>query len=216
MLLNSIEFRVVGVTFENEEGKDVQKEIRKILNEYKRNDYFDELYGGYTNSEIKEMDLNISEYEGYDFPAKLVGDQYNGEECIKIYFKTYNNEYIHVGYTPKESLNEVIEWLTKEDITVKGTLEVVGGKYKYCEIYEEDYEEKERIGTKELTYGLEVTLNFYNNKENNGNNTKYNIKQSDLQDNNTDIVSLIIWLVLIGLGIFIFIKISSFINWLFG
>ena len=40
------------------------------------------------------MDLNVSEYEGYKFPAKLVGDEYNGEDCFKIYIKTYNDNYV--------------------------------------------------------------------------------------------------------------------------
>ena len=88
MLIHSISFKVKGTTFKNEENKDIQKEIKKVLKEYKENDYFDELYGGYTNKEIKEIDLNISEYEGYLFPAKLVGDEYNKEDCLKIYFKT--------------------------------------------------------------------------------------------------------------------------------
>ena len=78
MLVHQITFRVKGVTFENEEDKDIQKGIKKILNEYKKNDFFGELYGGYTNKEIIEYDLNVSEYENVKLPAKLVGDEYNG------------------------------------------------------------------------------------------------------------------------------------------
>lgn len=164
MLVHTISFNVKGVTLKNEEGNDIQKEIKNILKEYKNNNYFDSLYGGYTNNDIKEMDLNISEYEGYSFPAKLVGDEYEGEECIKIYFKTYNDDYIHVGYAPKNTLAEISEWITKEGIKKEGKLEVIGGRYKHTEIIEEDYEEKEKIVTEELTYGLEITLNFYNDK----------------------------------------------------
>lgn len=164
MLVNTISFKVRGVTFNNEEGKDIQKEIKRILKEYKDNDYFDKLYGGYTNKEIKEMDLNVSEYEGYYFPAKLVGDKYKGEDCIKIYFKTYNDEYVHIGYAPKEELKNISEWLSKENIKVEGKLNVVGGKYKYVDICEEDYEEEEKIVTSELTYGIEIELNFYDDK----------------------------------------------------
>lgn len=163
MLVHTMSFKVKGVTFKNEENNDIQKEIKKILKEYKSNGYFDKLYGGYTNNEIKEMDLNVSEYEGYSFPARLVGDEYKGKDCVKIYFKTYNNEYIHVGYAPKENLDEIAKWITKVGIKTEGKLEIIGGKYKHSEIYEEDYEEKEEIVTEELTYGLEVTLYFYDN-----------------------------------------------------
>lgn len=165
MLVHTIAFKVKGVTFKNEEGKDIQKGIKDILKEYKSNDYFDRLYGGYTNKDIKEMDLDISEYEGYSFPAKLVGDEYEGEDCIKIYFKTYNDDFIHVGYAPKENIDEISEWIIKEGIKTEGRLEVIGGKYKHSEIVEEDYEEKERIVTEELTYGLKITLNFYDDKK---------------------------------------------------
>lgn len=175
MLVHSIKFNVKGVTFDNEDGKDIQKEIVKILNEYKKNDYFDELYNGYTDKEIKEMDLNVSQYKGYLFPAKLVGDEYNGEECLKIYFKTYKDNYIHVGYAPKEKINEIAEWITKKDIKVEGKLEVTGGKYKKCKIEtNDDYEEVERIEIVELTYGLEITLNFYDNRITNNNKIRRN------------------------------------------
>lgn len=35
MLVHTVNFKVAGVTFNNEEGKDIQKQIKKILNEYK-------------------------------------------------------------------------------------------------------------------------------------------------------------------------------------
>lgn len=231
MLLHSIEFKVAGVTYENEEGRDIQKEIKKILNEYKRNDYFDELYDGYTNSEIKEMDLSVSEYEGWKFPAKIVGDEYKGEECFKIYFKTYNDEYVHIGYSPKYTIEELIEWLSKEDIKVDGTLEVIGGRYKYCELYEEDYKEKERIATKELTYGIKISLDFYSknegntkdeltkvleqlNKEQHNQDKSYidTKKELERQQSIEKIVQTIFWVFFIGVGIFIFEKIFSFLG----
>lgn len=166
MLVKSIIFKVKGVTFKNEDGKDIQKEIKKILNEYKANDYFDTLYGGYTNSEIKDMDLNVSEYEGEIFPVKLIGDVHDNEECLKVYFKAYNDEFVHVGYAPKDDIKEISEWLNRKDLKVDGKLEVVGGKYKHTEFYEEDYEEKERVVVEELTYGLEITLEFSDNQTN--------------------------------------------------
>lgn len=165
MLVHQITFRVKGVTFENEEDKDIQKGIKKILNEYKKNDFFGELYGGYTNKEIIEYDLNVSEYENVKLPAKLVGDEYNGEDCLKIYLKTYYDDYFHVGYAPKEDLDEISEWLTREDLKCEGNIEVIGGKYKHCEVIENDeYEEVEKVVIEELNYGLEVYLSFYNDE----------------------------------------------------
>ncbi len=213
MLVHTISFKVKGVTFKNEEGKDIQKEIKNILKEYKDNDYFDKLYGGYTNKEIQEMDLNVSEYEGYYFPAKLVSDEYEGKDCIKIYFKTYNDDYIHIGYVPENDLETISEWITKEGIKTEGRLEVTGGRYKHSEIIEEDYEEKERIGTEELTYGLKITLNFYDDKI----DSDYLKKQEKIKrDINREkaIPYIIIGIICIPF-IWLFYKIFSFIFRLF-
>ena len=213
MLVHKISFKVKGVTFRNEEGKDIQKEIKDILKEYKNNDFFDSLYGGYTNNDIKEMDLDVSEYEGYSFPAKLVGNEYEGEECIKIYFKTYNDNYIHVGYVPKNNLDEISEWITKEGIKTEGILEVTGGRYKHSEIIEEDYEEKERIATEELTYGLEITLNFYDDKIDNNYLKKQEKINKDINREKA-IPYIIVGIVCIPF-IWILYKIFSFFIWLF-
>ena len=210
MLVHKINFKVKGVTFKNEDGKDIQKEIIKILKEYKKNEYFDSLYGGYTNKEIKEMDLNVSEYEGYQFPAKLVGDEYDGEECLKIYFKTYEDEYIHVGYAPKETLKEIGEWINKTGLKVDGKLEVTGGKYKHVELYEEDYEEKEQIVTEELTYGLELTLMFYD--ENISQNENKQVKKdNNLNENKYFYLKLLFSFGCIGFIIYSIIKIILYL-----
>ena len=207
MLVNTITFNVKGVTFKNENNKDIQKEIKRVLKEYKDNDYFGELYGGYTNKEIMEMDLNVSEYEGYTFPAKLVGDEHNGEECLKIYIKTYNDEYVHIGYAPKKEIEDIATWLTKENIKVDGELCVVGGKYKHLEIYEEDYEEKERVAIHELTYGIQVNLKFYNNEINKKENVEkveetYNFAQK-ISRSHKDDAKQKIWVTLIIMFVFI-------------
>lgn len=213
MLVHTISFKVKGVTFKNEEGKDIQKEIKNILKEYKHNDYFDKLYGSYTNKEIQEMDLNVSEYEGYYFPAKLVGDEYEGKDCIKIYFKTYNDNYIHIGYVPENDLETISEWITKEGIKTEGRLEVTGGRYKHLEIIEEDYEEKERIVTEELTYGLKIILNFYDDKI----DSDYLKKQEEIKRNiNREKVIPYIIIGIISIPfIWLFYKIVSFLFWLF-
>lgn len=213
MLVKQISFKARGVTFQNEDNKDIQKEIKRILNEYKKNEYFDKLYGGYTNKEIIEMDLNVPEYDGYSFPAKLVGDEYNGEDCLKIYFKTYDDKYVHVGYAPKEKVNDIVEWISKKDLQIDGKLNIVGGKYKYAEVYEEDYEEKERVAKQELTYGIEITLSFYDSKI----DPKYQEEQERIKKVEREIkigetIGQLVAAALIIGGIVGFVSIMSFIS----
>ena len=57
-----MEFKVAGVTFENEDGKDIQKIIKTEIRKLKGAGEIGEKYEGYTNTEIKEMDLNVQEY----------------------------------------------------------------------------------------------------------------------------------------------------------
>ena len=213
MLVKQISFKVKGVTFQNEDNEDIQKEIKRILKEYKNNGYFDELYGGYTDKEIVEMDLNVSEYEGYSFPVKLVGDEYNGEDCLKIYFKTYDDKYVHVGYAPKEKINDISEWISKKDLRIDGKLNIVGGKYKYAEIYEEDYEEKERVVKQELTYGIEITLSFYDSKiEPKYQEEQERIKKIEKEMKIGKIIGQLVTATLIIGGIVVFVSVMSFIS----
>ncbi len=213
MLVHNMNFNVAGVTFKNEEGKDIQKEIKRVMNEYKKNEYFsDGLYNGYTNKEIKEYDLNVSEFEGYNFPIKFVGDEYEGQPCFKIYLKAYNDDYVHIGYIPKENLSEVTEWLTR-DLNIMGTLKIVGGKYKHCEIVEKDYEEKEIIEIEELNYGAEVTLNFYDNQkeEEKENIIKNNKKNFNFEKYGPPIIMTIVCIVVFAPIVWGIIKIFNFL-----
>lgn len=198
MLVKDIKFKVKGVTFKNETNRDIQKEIKKVLKEYKNNDYFNELYGGFTNKEIIELDLNVSEYEGYKFPAKLVGDEYNGKECIKVYIKAYDDSYVHVGYVPRDELEEIAEWITRSDLRCDGNISIIGGRYKHCEIEENDeYEEIEKVVVEELTYGIEVNLSFYDDSKVKIDNNEENIQK----ENNSKIIEWFLCLFFGYLGV---------------
>lgn len=194
-----MEFKVNGVTFENEDGNDIQRIIKKEIRELKESGLINEKYEGYSNKEIKEMDLNVQEYSDITFDVKIKEAIFEDKPCVKIYIEKNNGDYVHIGYLPKKLLKEYN--LYKEDaINITGTAELVGGKYKHCICYEEDYEEKTEVETIELDYGLLVNLNFEYEKEeqiqniekqdnaeeiqikNNQDSSKYN----EIGDNNTD------------------------------
>lgn len=206
MFIDGMSFNVRGTTFKNEDGIDIQSGIKEILKEYKEEGYIEkeELYGGYTNSEIKELELNVSEFEEINFGGAIVKSEYNGELCYKIYIsKIYgikafeflnkgceietDENYFHIGYVPKEEIEDLEKMLENENAKKYSIyIKIIGGKYKqsYCD---DSYEEK--IRTKTLTYGFEFNI-FTDDgikqektkiqkqeentilKENNGNNTK--------------------------------------------
>ena len=127
MLVHELIFNVAGVTFENEEGKDIQTEIKKTLQEYKKCGEIDEkedLFGGYSNKDIREDDLSVDEYEGINFKGKIVQSTYENEDCYKIYLIDVNGKDIHIGYMPRKKIAEANEWFSKDGLELKSKLEI--------------------------------------------------------------------------------------------
>lgn len=157
--MQKMEFKVNGITFENEDGKDIQKLIKKELKELFENGLIEEKWEGYTNSEIKEMDLEVWEYSDVDFFIKIKEDVFEGKKCVKVYIENNDGNYIHIGYIPKKCLKEYEE-KSKNAIKISGVGELTGGKLKKCVWIEDDYEEKETVETVDFNYGMTVELSF--------------------------------------------------------
>ncbi len=160
-IYENLKFNVNGVTFENEEGKDIQNEIRKICLEYERNGCF-EKYGGYTNQEIKEFVNEVSEFEDLQMEMDLKEDTFEEKTCIKIYIKRYDNSYCHIGYMPKGLVKNYLK-LKKNFKQIKKNINLVGGKVK--QLVYDDETDKDKIEIIDLIYGFEVELIFYNNED---------------------------------------------------
>lgn len=226
-----MEFKVKGVTFENEEGKDIQKILKKEIKELKEAYLINEEYEGYTNTEIKEMDLNVQQYSDVVFDVKIKEDVFEEKTCVKIYIQKNDGNYVHVGYMPKKLLKEY-KTAKEDDVEIKGTAKLTGGKYKHCRYYEnEEYEEVAEVETIELDYGLLVNLDLgygKNNSHENGQTSSFeeyynNLIKEEKKDavvkhSNTDTSNIIVYVV-IGIICIPFIwltyKIFSFILWLF-
>lgn len=145
-------FNVAGITYENR-----QNIIKKIV----KSAIKDEMiipYGGMTNKEIKESGENIFEIE-YFKPDKvrLEPATYDNKPAIEVYI-TYDDKEYMIGYVPKKMLKEITDFLqkTEENKDYKLTCDAyfTGGKVKGI-----DYT-TETLVTKELNYGLDITLNL--------------------------------------------------------
>ena len=247
MLVDVLTFNVKGTTFKNEENEDIQKCIKGVLKEYKENDCIDkeELYGGNSAKDIKEYDMNVSEYEGISFGGKIELSMFKNEPAFKVYISTYDGfdeffphrkeeksigSYKHIGYVPKEYINEILKYWNDSEITeYYVSISIVGGKYKHCGM--DDYG-NDKIETAELTYGFQVTLAFHNNivlekevsqielekKDNSyntlNNSTKQNSNNSSNDNFNTVIIIImhLIFGALIIIPLFLFVR---FFMWLF-
>lgn len=154
-----MQFKVKDITHENEKGKNIQKILNRELKYAYECGIIGEKYEGYTNQEIKELDLSVAEYSNVKFNVQLREGLIDGKIRMKVYIEKINGEYVHVGIMPPSLVKEYNEKLRKSN-QIRGIAELTGGKNKCCRWYEENYKEKCEIQTKELNYGLTVTIYF--------------------------------------------------------
>lgn len=159
------QYKIAGTTFNNENNKDIQKELKKILKEYINEGYInkDDMYLGYSTSDIKNMDLEVSQFEDIKFNAKLKEDIFENKPCIKVYIKRADNiTYTHIGYIPKRynQIEEVSEIINNYHIK-ELSLYIVGGTIKKCQVEEDDeYNEHFYVETISLDYGLRLFIEY--------------------------------------------------------
>lgn len=158
-------YKLSGVTFGNEDEKDIQEEIGKILRKYVSEGLIDkeDMYSGYDNSDIKDMDIVVSQFEDIPFNAKLKKDTFDNKPCVKVYIENADkNSYIHIGFIPKKNkqIQEVINILENYS-NISLTLYITGGKTKRCRIETDDnYNEKFYVETIDLNYGFILFIEY--------------------------------------------------------
>lgn len=148
-------FKIVGVTFKNSDGTDRQKNIKDTLNERKNYLSNEDLFNSYSNKDIEEMNLNVSEFEDVPFQWKYEEGLYNSEKTIKIFISDTNANFIQIGNIAKEDISNFIDIINNYEIIYnKCYMYITGGKIKYYD------DETEKVKTDILTYGALIKL-FY-------------------------------------------------------
>lgn len=157
--LNIYQFNVSGTTFNDAKtGENRQKIIKKIALEGIDLGYLTP-YNNITNKEMLEIYIDEQFWIAgqYIKRTKLEITEYNNETAIKVYISDYNDNYHHIGYVPKNEINDVIKILN--DKTEEVYSEFSGGKFK--EIYFDDDTQKERVRVNDsLAYGVKVTIKY--------------------------------------------------------
>jgi len=173
-------FKVAGVTFENDKGKDIQTLLRKIGREIsKENDI--ESYGGWSNQEIIEFGHEVSEFEDVDI-GKLISfekDPNNefDQNAIKVIVNINNNKF-HIGYISKKDRTEMAK-LLKSNSIADISANFLGGKIK--EVDYDSEKDKDVVVINELNLGIEITL-YLKEKHKTTTDSKPKIVTSSLEE----------------------------------
>lgn len=160
MLVKKMNFKVVPIE-QNEDGIMVQQGVESILNEYRTNGYCDKAYDGYSDNDIVDRKLYVTEYQGQEFRGYIEECYYQERKTYKVFMKDCKGECFHIGYVPFNRVNEVEEWLDNNKLEIKGNVFVIGGHAKYCTQTDNE------LKTEDKPYSFEVELRFYDNKEDN-------------------------------------------------
>lgn len=158
-LTNTKYFSCVGETANNPNGDNRQDVIKKILKNYKKNNIDkNELFGGYTNKEIKEeygLD-NINEFYDISFPGNYKNSTYKGEPCYIILMEDIDGKEYEVANIAKNDIDK-FKSLIENHKLIGITINIIGGKIKFLDY---DNYDNEFINTKELNYGIELIITY--------------------------------------------------------
>lgn len=145
----TITFNVAGVTKKNDQGKDIQKLIRELIEDELASS---EPYDGLTNKEILEDYYDERVYEYTDLYGtdeiyfEFEPDNPYDSNAIKVM-----HEYIdHIGYVPREYNKQVGQIIRNGNYDIEW--EIVGGKYKYVD------ELEDKVKTQKDNYGVKIKL----------------------------------------------------------
>lgn len=147
---NEFKTYITGLNYSNDKSKNIQSLINEYLEENAHN-YFED----YTNSEIKEDDLDIWQYDHSDF------------DCIDFIFETDNKydpnaikviheEMGHIGYIPKNDTSKIKNILNSSN-SYHADLDFKGGKHKFLTF---DDNGKEKVKTEKRPYYINLVIDY--------------------------------------------------------
>ncbi|NLY82173.1 MAG: hypothetical protein GX078_05300 [Clostridiales bacterium] len=124
--MKSFKTKVVGITREDEHGRNTQDSISLFLNN-KKSYMGENLYKGLTNTEILEKNIHVSEYDGMKFNGLLEQGTFKNKPVLNVYLLDENKKTL-LGYIPKRTVDSLNDFIADQKYTV--TLEFVGGNTK--------------------------------------------------------------------------------------
>lgn len=155
-IIEDLNFNVAGVTFNNDDGKNRQQILKKILNGYKNEGYF-ESFNGYSNKDIKEFGLPVYEYDGFFLESlKFTETTYKNQLAYEVYLLDVNNKYHLVGFVPQNTVEELKFYLDNYNV-IGIAASFIGGRYKDID-YDDVNLDKEIVVIKD---DLDIGVNIH-------------------------------------------------------
>lgn len=144
---NFEEYKVHGISYDNEDGHSIQK----LLSDFVKEEYADDKL---TSAEIKEeleYDDRVYVYPSMDISVTLEPTEFDGALAVKVMGETSPLVYEHIGWIPKREAAHVTEIINTRDYEV--TAELVGGPYKYRD-------DDDKIRSDSTEFGCRVYLTY--------------------------------------------------------
>ncbi len=146
-LLYTTTFHVSGISYREENLLKVLRNGTKVGEINK----FEGLSRKERIQTCQEFGISIGEYTNESIDVKFNCTQFNGKDAIEVLANDYNNNYILIGYVPKEKIRELITYLDKK-VLIWAT--IVGGKQVY-------FNEDEEDNIEELNLGVELLVKIF-------------------------------------------------------
>lgn len=124
---NEEDYRVHGVSFENEDGQNIQQ----ILSEYVEEECDDFKLSASEIKEQLEYEDQVYVYQYAEIEIQLDPTMFDGEPAVKVYGEIEPEVFEHIGWIPKRKAQHVIDILNTTGHVVSG--EIVGGPFKYID-----------------------------------------------------------------------------------
>ena len=144
---NLEEYKVHGISYDNEDGHSIQK----ILSVFVKEEYEDDKLSSAEIKEELEYDDRVYVYPTMDISVVLEPTEFDGEPAVKVMGETSPLVYNHIGWIPKRKAPHVIDIIENNDYEV--TAELVGGPYKYID-------DDDKIRSDSTEFGCRIYLAY--------------------------------------------------------
>lgn len=151
---------VVGIKYEGR-----SKRLKETINHLKSIGWYEYIYQGMSNSEIKDdIPFRDEEYPVWELTdetlpfAEIVPEPENefDKNAIAVYVGSSSNEMFKVGYLPKNDSRRIKD-LIDNALLIDVAAIITGGRYKFIEF--DDYGE-EKVRTRTADYLLDLEIYF--------------------------------------------------------